>query len=50
MSEALVRAGPATDDERDALVALLMAIEAGAITGSNVGFETAEERSEEEGN
>lgn len=49
MSEALVRAGPLDDDERDALVALLMAIEAGAITGANVGFETAEERREEEG-
>lgn len=49
MSEALTRASPADDAERDALVALLTAIETGAITGGNRGFETLEERQEEEG-
>lgn len=50
MGEALIRANPADDDEREALVALFTSIEAGAITGGARGVETADERSEEEGN
>lgn len=49
MSEALTRANPADEDERDALIELLTAIETGAITGAHRGVETLEERRAEEG-
>lgn len=43
MSEALTRCPPADEDEREALVELFKAIEAGALMGAWRGIETVDE-------